>query len=35
MFFLILKAPFTLASASAGRIGVFHAMSFRGSLSRG
>ena len=32
--FQILKALFILASASTGRIGVFHAMSFRGSLSR-
>ena len=34
-FFLVLKALFLLASASAGLIGVFHAVSFRGSDSRG
>ena len=34
-YFLVLKALFLLASASAGLIGVFHAVSFRGSLSRG
>ena len=33
--FLVLKALFILAPASAGRIGVFHAVSFRGSHSRG
>ena len=33
--FLVLKVLFILASASAEHIGVFHAMSFRGSLSRG
>ena len=33
-FFLVLKALFILASASSGLIGVFHAMSFRGSHSR-
>ena len=33
--FLVLKALFILAPASAGHIGVFHAVSYRGSLSRG
>ena len=33
--FLVLKALFILAPASAGRIGVLHAVSYRGSHSRG
>ena len=33
--FLVLKALFLLAFASVGLIGVFHALSFRGSHSRG
>ena len=33
--FLVLKAFFILAPASAGRIGVFHAVSYRGSHSKG
>ena len=33
--FLVLKSLFILAPASAGRIGVFHAVSFRGSHSGG
>ena len=32
--FLVLKALFVLAPASAGRIGGFHAVSYRGSHSR-
>ena len=32
--FLVLKALFVLAPASAGRLGVFHAVSYRGSHSR-
>ena len=32
--FLVLKALFVLAPASAGRLGVFRAVSFRGSHSR-
>ena len=32
--FLVLQALFILAPASAGRIGVFHALSYRGSHSR-
>ena len=35
IFFMVLRVLFILASASAGLIGVFHAMSFRGSHSRG
>ena len=33
--FLVLPALFLLAPASAGRMGVFHAVSYRGSHSRG